>query len=358
MKFIILQLLTLLLWSCSQGTTNKSEENGISEKISYIKQENLVDTLHLKKTTFKKEIISNGKLNALRKSELQFKVGGQLNGLPVKNGQLIQASAPIAYIDQFEHKQKLENARSSLQNALIELEDLLLGRGYKLSDTLKIEKGLYQMATLRSGYSTAQRELKTAQHNLEETILKAPFTGKIANLKYRLFEQVNPGEKFCTIIDDTEFEVTFHLVESEIKEANIHDEVRISPFSLQETFIGKVSEINPIVDEHGLVQVKARVKNKNNLLLEGMNVKVLLAKTLADQLVVPKTAVVLRQNQEVLFKLVNGKAFWTYIQTGQENSDSFIVRAHPEKGGSLEPGDIIITSGNLNLAHESEVKVK
>ncbi|NIJ46621.1 hypothetical protein FHR24_003116, partial [Wenyingzhuangia heitensis] len=74
--------------------------------------------------------------------------------------------------------------------------------------------------------------------------------------------------------------------------------------------------------------------------------------------VVPKSAVILRQNQEVLFKVVNGKAYWTYVLTTHENSSSYAVIPHPDKStANLEENDSIIVSGNLNLAHESEVKV-
>ena len=90
-----------------------------------------------------------------------------------------------------------------------------------------------------------------------------------------------------------------------------------------------------------------------------MNVKVLLKKDVRNQLVVPKSAVVLRDNQEVLFKVVAGKAYWTYIQTTMENSSSYAVIAHPDKSSAtLNPRDIVIVSGNLNLAHDSEVVVK
>jgi hypothetical protein len=84
-------------------------------------------------------------------------------------------------------------------------------------------------------------------------------------------------------------------------------------------------------------------------------VKVKIETAVPGQLVVPKSAVVQRQNQEVLFKYTNGIAFWTYVKTGYENSTSYTVTAHPDKGGTLMAGDTVIISGNLNLAHESEV---
>lgn len=332
-------------------------ENAASEKRAFEPQRNLVDTLVLKATSFQKELVSNGKLKALQKGELKFRIGGTLQALPVHNGQLIKKGATIATLDPFEYQQKLDQAEVKLSNAHLELRDVLMGQGYPEADSLKIPLIVWEGASVRSGYEAAKRDLKTARHNLSETVLKAPFTGKLANITQKIYEQVSPGEAFCTLIDDSEFEVEFHLVESEIKEVSIGDEVKVIPYSLAETFKGSVSQINPVIDENGLVQVRARVKNPGPL-MEGMNVKVLVENEVPGQLIVPKQAVVLRQNQEVLFKYVNGVAFWTYVQTGEENSTSYTVAAHPNKGGTLMAGDTVIISGNLNLAHESEVTVK
>ena len=67
------------------------------------------------------------------------------------------------------------------------------------------------------------------------------------------------------------------------------------------TLTWAVTEINPVIHENGMVEVKARISNKGNL-LDGMQVKVSVKKSVPGQLVVPKEAVVLRQNQEVLFR--------------------------------------------------------
>jgi len=123
------------------------------------------------------------------------------------------------------------------------------------------------------------------------------------------------------------------------------------------TLTWAVTEINPVIHENGMVEVKARISNKGNL-LDGMQVKVSVKKSVPGQLVVPKEAVVLRQNQEVLFRYTNGIAYWTYVQTGLENSQHYTVIAHPDKGATLEAGDTVIISNNLNLAHESKVVLR
>ena len=67
----------------------------------------------------------------------------------------------------------------------------------------------------------------------------------------------------------------------------------------------------------------------------------------------------IRDNQEVLFRInEEGKADWTYVHIVRTNSDSYVVTANREKRVELKEGDIIITSGNLNLAHESLVEIK
>jgi RND family efflux transporter MFP subunit len=200
--------------------------------------------------------------------------------------------------------------------------------------------------------------LKTAQHELKSTKLIAPFSGKVANIESRVYENVSVGKSFMTLIDDSVFEVEFYLIESEMKDVALNNSVQIVPFALGKTYNGHISSINPLIERNGTVLVKAVVKNDGKL-TEGMNVKVRIEKEVKGQLVVPKSAVVLRDNQEVLFKVVDGKAYWTYVQTTLENSSFYAVIAHPDKSSaSLTPGDTVIVSGNLNLAHDSEVILK
>ena len=350
--FFIFLGFTLLVSGCSQDRT----ENTTDEKRLYEEQLNEVDVAILKRTVFEKEIISNGKLKALRKSDLKFKVSGELKELKVKTGQVVKSGQTIAVLDQFEYRQKVENAESAVKKTYIDLQDALIAYGGSKINKDSLSAAIYEGAAIRSGYVSALSDLKTAEFYLGATILKAPFSGKIANIKQNVYELVNTGEVFCTLIDDTEFEVEFHLIESEIGEVALHDKVKIVPFSGNVISKGIVSEINPLVDENGLVLVKATVRN-DSALWEGMNVKVLIEKQEPGYLVVPKASVVLRQNQEVLFKYVNGSAFWTYVEIVLENSSSYAVEAQKNKSGILKAGDTIIISNNLNLAHETMVKI-
>jgi multidrug efflux pump subunit AcrA (membrane-fusion protein) len=153
--------------------------------------------------------------------------------------------------------------------------------------------------------------------------------------------------------------VDFTVLESELPLLGKGDRVSITPYAdAVHKYDGQVSEINPLVDDNGMVKVKARI-NGNKLLFSGMNVRVSVRRAIGNQLVIPKTAVVMRSGKQVVFTLVDGKAQWNYVHTGLENADNYVVnkRVDDNAPDGLKEGDVVIVTGNVNLAHESPVKV-
>ncbi len=353
-RIYLIFFLPVILGGCK--AKQKVDEEAIAKQ-AHIVERNPVDVMTLNTTEFTKELVSNGKLEARKRSVLKFRVGSELEYLPVKNGTWMKKNQVIARLRQFDQQQKLESAKLQQRNAEIELKDVLLSNGYSLEDPDEIPEEIMNTAQIRSGILEAEINLKTAQDNYNSTVLVAPFSGKIANLKYKVFETVTPGDDFCTLIDDAVFEVGFYVLETELAEISLNKETTIIPFTSNVPVKGKISEINPMVEENGLVMVKARLANPGSL-LDGMNVKVLIENKVSEKLVVPKSAVLLRQNQEVLFLYKGGEAYWTYVKIELENSDSYAVVANEDRGATLEPGDTVIISGNLNLAHESKVEIR
>ena len=144
--------------------------------------------------------------------------------------------------------------------------------------------------------------------------------------------------------------ITFTVLENELGMIRTGDKIKVTPFSLPGVEVeGRVSEINPWVDKNGMVQVKASI-GYHEQMVEGMNVRVSIFRSLGKQWVVPKSAVVLRTGKEVVFTLEDGKAIWNYVQTGLENANSYTITSE-----TLKEGDEVIISGNINLAHESSV---
>ncbi len=353
-KVTFLACLFLGLSHCKNNNENQVVNSIKKEQKPHVYK---VDVTILKEGVFNKELVSNGRLVALEKSHLKFNLSEKLHKIYVKNGDYVKKNQVLATLNSFPFQQQLDKAKLDLKNATLEFKDLQVRRGFNstLKDSMSIKE--YERMAIKSGYKNALHLLEEAKYNLNSTRLTAPFNGKIANLSAKEFEYISDSSILLTLINDSVFEVEFFIIEAELKDVKINGQVIISPFASKNTYIGTISTINPQVEIDGTILVKAQVENTGDL-LEGMNVKVFIQNEIPNQLVVPKEAVIIRDNQEVLFTVKNGKSYWTYIQTTLENSHQYAVIPHPNKSSaSLKSGDTIIVSNNLNLAHDNKITI-
>ena len=347
----VLLLAAGMLGSCSGGKNDASGKEGVETVLP--SQANEVTVMTLKKTTFNHELVSNGKVTASQYADLSFRLTSEpVAHIYVKNGDHVRKGQKIAELDLFTLKNSLEKAEIALRQSELEMKDVLIGQGYAPDRMQEIPKDIVQLAEVKSGYAQSRAAYELAKFELEQAVITAPFDGVVANLETRGFNRPDGTKPFCRVIGSGGMEVVFKVLESELPLVRREDRVEVAPFAgTAGACSGTVSEINPLVDENGLVSVRARV-NGGVKLFDGMNVRVSVKRSISDQFVVPKTAVVLRTGKQVIFTLKDGKAMWNYVTTGLENMTEYTVT-----GDGMEEGAQIIVTGNVNLAHEAPVKV-
>jgi RND family efflux transporter MFP subunit len=346
---VLLLFLGLATGSCNRNSIkNITEQTNDSTIVNDDKQK--VSVMLLRYGDFNKEIMSNGKLVALKKADLKFRSSENVAEVLVKNGDRVIQGQVIAKLDNFTLSNTLKKSRYQFEKAKIELQDVLISQGYNNIDTTLIPGNTMKTARGRSGIDAALAELEMAEYNFRASVLRAPFSGIVANLFSKENNLSNQSEEFCTIIDDSRFEAEFPVLESELSSVKQGQTVRIIPFSNNDIEVkGEIIKINPVVDQNGMVKVNAVCTNDSHKLFEGMNVKIVLEDKVPHQLVIPKQAVVLRSEKQVVFTYSAGRAKWVYIKTGLENISSFVVTE------GLQEGDSVIYEGNLNLAHDTGV---
>lgn len=344
-----------LLCSCGGRGGDGTERD---DKLQYAPQENEVTAIVLKKGVFSRHILSNGKLSASLKASLAFGTPGVVSYVNVRDGQTVRKGEVLAGLDKEEIMLSLRSAELGLRKAELDLYDVLAGQGYAAGDTVSVPKNVLTMAKMRSGYLSAVNELARVRRNLALTVLTAPFSGRVADVKLREWDQASSSGPFCTIVDDSSLDVNFTVLESDYAVIAAGLPVKVTPFGRQDkVYEGKIVSINPVVDKNGQISVRAQVRGDGSL-VDGMNVKVVIEKAMDNMLVVPKSAVVIRDNLDVLFRYRNGKAEWVYVTILHSNSDSYALVANSDRGAELGEGDMVIVSGNLNLADGSSVKLK
>ena len=337
-------LVGLAGWLSACGGKSEPEEEQ-TVQTSLMQETSQVTVMTLSETDFNPVLISNGKLAAQRRAELRFEVSGRLAHVSAHNGERVAAGQEIARLDSFRLHNATEKALEAFEKAKLDLKDVLIGQGYLLEDSARVPAEIWRLARTQSGYEQARAAYDLAAYEERNAVIRAPFAGTVANLFSRENNWVGTDEAFCLVIDPTAMEVDFSVLENELALIRVGDEVGISPFAdPTRVAVGAVSEVNPLVDEDGLVRVKAVVRSSEGL-FDGMNVRVRVRRSLDKQLVVPKGAVVMRSGKQVVFTLDGDKALWNYKPSKDDPTKEVAAYREAVKAGFTTISDVIAQSG-------------
>jgi len=345
-NFILLLFVITLACNTKLDTEEETEEPGAKIESPGV----AVQTEKIVAQDFQKQIIANGKIEAKQKSELRFKTSERIASIKVRNGQKVSQGQVLAVLDTKMVANQLEKAKINLDKANSKLQEERINYGVEDAQlTPEVLKNLQ----IKSGYFEAKNELENAKLLQGQGALIAPFSGVVANIEAKQGNYITSGDVFCTLISNRSLEVVFTVMENELFYIKNSQKIELTSFAKPDkTYTGAVTEINPLVDENGLIKIRAKINNADNSLFDGMHVKVKINHPMTDVVVVPKNALVLRSNREVVFTVVEGLAKWNYVEVLDENSTSFALK------DGVQNGDIVIVSGNMNLSHDAKVNIK
>ena len=353
-NFIFTASVALMILSGCAGESKPQESEEDIAKKSYVEKQTVkVSVEKVRKGDFARELISNGKLMAKEKAVVPFRVQELISTVKVKNGRRVKKGELLAQLEPYKYRKQLDDSRDRYEKARIDLEDQLLGYGYSITDTAKVRSNLLKMAKIRSGYNQALSNLNEAKRNYADTRIVAPINGVVANLEAQANNLSSQYKNCCEVINDRVLLVEFPVLEGEISQIKKGQSIEIIPFALKNSsYKGIVTAINPTIDEHGMITIQAEVNKSHSEMMDGMNVKVLVKNEKPNCIIIPKTAVLYRQNRKVVFVHEDGIAKWVYVEIGLENSSEVTITDN-----SLKPGQEVIVSNNINLAHETPVAV-
>ena len=351
-------LILFAIASCMRRQSSTNQDVSLDDiKLEYKVEENKVEVISLQRTAFKRQIVSNGKVSAVRKASLTFGTSGTITFVGASQGCRVTKGTLIAKLERPDLDLALQEAQIALDRAGLDLLDRLVGLGYQVCDTSSIPSDVMTMARMRSGYTSAKNALEKARYDKALAELRAPFSGIVANVAARIYDSA-PSGPFCMLIDDSSLEVSFDVMEADYAKVAKGMGIKVSPFSEGSgDFRGSISAVNPTIGKNGLVTVLGSIPRVSGL-VDGMNVRVLVEQSVPGCFVVPKSAVVIRDNLNVLFTYTDdGIAHWVYVNIIDANSDSYAIKPNASRGAKLSEGDKVIISGNLNLADESKVSL-
>lgn len=304
-----------------------------------------------------------GEAGSFRATQLRAQVGGQVKAVRVRENAGVGAGAVLVEIDPVEYQLNLQEAKSSLARTEASYREQLVFDERITDAAVRAERE--KNARARTGLDGAEAAARKAQLNLERTSVRAPFAGRIANLRVVPGQYVNAGEELLTVQQMDPLRVDVQVLESEVGFIAPGHGARLSFAAFPgETYTGQVESINPIVDQKTrTARVTVSVRNPQQRLLPGMYARVALsAQRLPGRVLIPTSALLEREHRNLVFVFdgegAEGLAKWRYVWPGLRNDSLVEIVSNPEFPDEIvRPGERVLTEGHYSLIHDARVRV-
>jgi RND family efflux transporter MFP subunit len=288
---------------------------------------------------------ASGYVTARRAATVSSKVTGKVievlveEGMKVKEGQIlarlddvnVKASLQLAESQVESAKSALAEIRARLTQAELEFRratDLVKSSIAPQADLDRAEAEARALAARleqqQKEVTVAERQLALWQHQLEDTIIRAPFPGIVTSKDAQPGEMISPvsaGGGFtrtgiCTIVDMDSLEIEIDVNESYINRVQSSQPVEATLDAYPTWKIPcKVIAIIPTADrQKSTVKVRVGFDQLDPRILPEMSVKVAFRETggsassASQTVIVPKSAIQQQDGKDVVWVVQNGRA--------------------------------------------------
>jgi membrane fusion protein (multidrug efflux system) len=302
-----------------------------------------VDVMIVAETDFTSSIEVNGTVLSEDMIELRPEISGRITYLNIPDGALVKKGTVLVKINDSELQAQWEQQKIQLDLAVKteqRLKSLLAVNG--------IDQATYDAALTEVRLREANIKVLNAQ--IEKTIIRAPFTGRLGLRLVSLGAYVSPTTLIGTLQQTDKIKIDFTVPETYenfIKAGNtIMVETSVSDGKLP----AEIKAIEPQINT-ATRNLKVRAVLKSGTLRPGTFVKVYIT-TDRKTIVVPTNAIIPDALSNIAIVVRKNKAIFTDVETGMRTADKVEIL------DGLKPGDSVVVTGVLFVRPGGNVKVK
>jgi len=334
---------------------------------------------------------ASGYVTARRRATVSSKITGKIvevnveEGMAVKEGQILarlddaqaraglaltEAQAEAARRNVNENVVRLEEAKLSMGRLQALLKDGIVTEAEVITAKANVDSTSARIAALGELVKVAERQVDLAKTDLDNTIIRAPFSGMAISKDAQPGEMVSPvsaGGGFtrtgiCTIVDMKSLEIEVDVNESYIGRVKPGQGVTAMLDAYPDWQIpAEVVTPVPTADrQKATVLVRIRLKQLDPRILPDMGIKVTFladpgaapVATLRPTTLVPKAAIVTDGGQTYAFVIAGETVERRAVKTGGTDGDKLEVQA------GLTSGDRVVVSPPPTLAAGKKIVVK
>ena len=194
----------------------------------------------------------SGPLKAVNSAVIKARVPGELQGLTVREGDFVKAGSIIARVDSTEFQARVRQAQQQAESAKAQVD--IAKRSFDNNRSL-VEQGFISktaldssIATLSSAeanYRAAQAGADVAVKSLDDTVLRAPISGQVAQRLVQPGERVAIDARIVEIVDLSRLELEASLSATDSLDVKVGQTAQLTIEGAAKPLSAKVVRINP-----------------------------------------------------------------------------------------------------------------
>lgn len=309
-----------------------------------------VDVATVALQTLSRSLPLSGSISPIVQATLKSKVGGEVELMPLREGQDVREGEVLARIDtrnlQAQYDRQLaavDRARADLDLATLNRDKnrTLLEKHYISQNTYEATESAH--AGMVASLKLAEADARLAKISLEDAVVRAPFAGTIAKRHVQPGEKVSPDSTIVTLVDLRQMVLEAGVPAADIPAVEIGQPARfnVGGFGARE-FVGEVQRINPMTaDGSRAITIYIAVPNPGNALKGGMFAQGALTLDKAEPvLAVPQRAVHEEAGAAYVYTLRDEKVARTTVKVGATAPGSSLIEVRE----GLAAGDRVIVT--------------
>lgn len=284
----------------------------------------------------KLEALGNARAN--ESVDISSKTSNVVTAVKFRDGERVRAGQVLVQLDDATARADVAAAQASVTES-----ESQYNRSRELLNTQALSKSSFDQleATLKSN----RARLQAAQARLEDTVIRAPFSGRVGLRRVSVGTLISPGDVITTLDDTSVIKLDFSVPETSVATLREGLSVRATaPAFPGRSFAGKVASIDSRVDVNTRsVTVRALLANEDGALKAGMFLNVSLARDERETLVIPEEALTPEADKQYVFVVADGKAARREVRIGGRSPGNVEILA------GLNAGDRVIVEGTQKV---------
>ncbi len=223
-----------------------------SQKTQAVVELLATDTFKASTITLPQTLALSGALKAVNSVFVKARIAGELQGLVVREGSVVKAGDTIARVDATEFLARERQARQQVQSAKGQLDIAkrtndnnrsLVDQGFISKTALDLSAA--NLASAEANFQAAQAGADVLGKSLDDTVLRAPISGVVAQRLAQPGERVSVDARIVEIVDLSQLELEAGLSAADSMQVQIGQLAQLTVEGASKPLSAKVVRINP-----------------------------------------------------------------------------------------------------------------